>query len=120
MTALLAVYAIAMLAVQADCAGRETLLSRLRFDRWSPLTYSCYMLHIPVATVVITFGSRLLSLSPQERPTLAPVAIVVLAFASVISLRGFETPLRRYLTEAYDRRAISPAPSPAISRQEGT
>ena len=60
MAALLAVYAIAMLAVQADCAGRETLLSRLRFDRWSPLTYSCYMLHIPVATVIITFGSRLL------------------------------------------------------------
>ena len=120
MIALLAVYAIAMLAIQADCAGRETLLSRLRFDRWSPLTYSCYMLHIPVATVIITFGSRLLSLSPNERLILAPVAIVVLAFASVVSLRTFETPLRRYLTEAYDRRAIRPEPSPAISRQEGT
>jgi peptidoglycan/LPS O-acetylase OafA/YrhL len=120
MIALFAVYAIAMLAVQADCAGRETLLSQLRFDRWSPLTYSCYMLHIPVATVIITFGSRLLSLSQHERLILAPVAIVVLAFASVISLRTFETPLRRYLTEAYDRRAIRPAPSPAISRQEGT
>ena len=119
MTALIAIYAIAMLAVQADCAGRETLLSRLRFDRWSPLTYSCYMLHIPVATVIITFGSRLLSLSPHERLILAPVAIAVLAFASVVSLRTFETPLRRYLTKAYDRRAIRPAPSPAISRQEG-
>jgi peptidoglycan/LPS O-acetylase OafA/YrhL len=120
MTVLLAVYAIAILAVQADCAGRETLLSRLRFDRWSPLTYSCYMLHIPVATVIITFGSRLLSLSPHERLILAPVAIAVLAFASVVSLRTFETPLRRYLTEAYDRRASRPEPSPAISRQEGT
>ena len=119
MTALIAIYAIAMLAIQADCAGRETLLSRLRFDRWSPLTYSCYMLHIPVATVIITFGSRLLSLSPHERLVLAPVAIAVLAFASVVSLRTFETPLRRYLTEAYDRRAIRPEPSPAISRQEG-
>jgi peptidoglycan/LPS O-acetylase OafA/YrhL len=118
MTALIAIYAIAMLAVQADCAGSETLLSRLRFDRWSPLTYSCYMLHIPVATVIITFGSRLLSLSPHERLILAPVAIIVLAFASIVSLRAFETPLRRYLTEAYDRRAIRPAPSPAISRQE--
>jgi peptidoglycan/LPS O-acetylase OafA/YrhL len=120
MTALFAVYAIAMLAIQADSAGRETLLSRLRFDRWSPLTYSCYMLHIPVATVIITFGSRLLSLSPHERLMLAPVAIIVLIFASVVSLRTFETPLRRYLTEAYDRRAIRPEPSPAISRQEGT
>ncbi|KRQ99928.1 hypothetical protein CQ12_24495 [Bradyrhizobium jicamae] len=114
MTALLAIYAIALLAVQADCAGRDTLLSRLRFDRWSPLTYSCYMLHIPVATVIITFGSRLLSLSPHERLVLAPVAIVVLAIASVVSLRTFETPLRRYLTEAYDRRAIRPT----ASRQE--
>jgi hypothetical protein len=78
------------------------------------------MLHIPVATVIITFGSRLLSLSPHERLILAPVAIVVLACASVVSLRTFETPLRRYLTEAYDRRAIRPTPSPAISRQEGT
>ena len=75
MTALLAIYAVALLAIQADCAARDTLLSRLRFDRWSPLTYSCYMLHIPVATVIITFGSRLLSLSPHERLILAPVAI---------------------------------------------
>ena len=114
MTALLVIYLIALLAVQADCANNNTLLSKLGFDRWSPLTYSCYMLHIPVATVVITLGSRLLSLSPDERLILAPVAIVVLASASVISLRTFETPLRRYLTEAYDRRAIRPA----ISRQE--
>lgn len=120
MIALPAIYAIAVLAIQVDCSECETLLSRLRFDRWSPLTYSCYMLHIPVATVVITFGSRLLSLAPLERLILAPVAIIVLAFVSVVSLRTFETPLRRYLTEAYDRRAIRPTPSPAISRQEGT
>ena len=97
MAALLAVYAIAMLAVQADCAGRETLLSRLRFDRWSPLTYSCYMLHIPVATVIITFGSRLLSLSPHERLVLAPVAIIVLAFASVASPESIRCILPRLL-----------------------
>jgi peptidoglycan/LPS O-acetylase OafA/YrhL len=121
MTALLAIYAIAGLAIQADCTGRKTLLSSCGFDRWSPLTYSCYMLHIPVATVIITFGARLLALgSPNERLILAPVAVVVLAFASVVSLRTFETPLRRYLTEAYDRRTARREPSPAISQQEGT
>jgi len=120
MTALVAIYAIAVLAIQNDCAGRETLLSKLGFDRWASLTYSCYMLHIPVATVVITLGSRLLSLSPHERPILAPLAIMVLAFASVVSLSAFETPLRRYLTEAYDRRSSRLEPSPAISRQEST
>src|SRR5207302_1513826 len=86
MAALIAIYAIAMLAIQADCAGRETLLSRLRFDRWSPLTYSCYMLHIPVATIVITFGSRLLSLLPHERLVLAPVAIAILMVLGTHSL----------------------------------
>lgn len=120
MTGLIAIYAIAVLAIQADCAGRETLLSRLGFDRWSSLTYSCYMLHIPVATVVITLGSRLLHLAtPNERLILAPVAIVLLAFASVVSLRTFETPLRRYLTEAYDRRVGRRDPSAAIVRQDG-
>jgi peptidoglycan/LPS O-acetylase OafA/YrhL len=78
------------------------------------------MLHVPVATVIITFGSRLLALSPNERLILAPAAIVVLAFASIVSLRAFETPLRRYLTEAYDRRAIRPGPSPVTSRPEST
>ncbi|MGQ0684181.1 acyltransferase family protein [Bradyrhizobium sp.] len=119
MTALLAVYAIALLAIQADCAGRGTIFSKLGFDRWSPLTYSCYMLHIPVATVIITLGSRLVPLSPDQRLMLAPLAIVVLAFASIVSLHAFETPLRRYLTEAYDRRAARRGPAAAISR-EGT
>ena len=119
MIGLLAIYAIAMLAIQADCAGRETLLSKLRFDRWSPLTYSCYMLHIPVSTVIITFGSRLLPFaSPNERLVLAPVAVIVLAAASIASLRTFEYPLRQYLTEAYDRRTARHNPSPAISRQK--
>ena len=53
MAALLAIYVIADACRFRQIApARETLLSRLRFDRWSPLTYSCYMLHIPVATVV--------------------------------------------------------------------
>ena len=119
MAALVAIYAIAMLAIQPDCAGRETVLSKLGLDRWSPLTYSCYMLHIPVATVVITFGSRLLAFaSPETKLVLAPMAIVVLALASVASLRLFETPLRRYLSDAYDRRFARPVPVPALSRQE--
>jgi peptidoglycan/LPS O-acetylase OafA/YrhL len=121
MAGLIVIYAIAILAIQADCAGRATLLSKLRFDHWSPLTYSCYMLHIPVATVIITLGSRLLPLaSPNEKLALAPVAVVVLAFASVVSLRMFEDPLRRYLTEAYDRRAARQSPSRAIPRQESS
>jgi peptidoglycan/LPS O-acetylase OafA/YrhL len=119
MAALVAVYAIALLAIQSDCADRSTLFSKLGFDRWSALTYSCYMLHIPVATIVLTFGSRLLSPAfPDAKLLLAPVAVIILAGASVISLRYFETPLRRYLTEAFDRRFVPSVAVPAISRQE--
>ncbi|MBR0750709.1 acyltransferase [Bradyrhizobium jicamae] len=119
MGALAAVYAVALLAIQADCSGRATLVSTLHLDRWSPLTYSCYMLHIPVATVVISFGARLLHLDASAgKLILAPLAVVVLAAASVASLRWFETPLRRALTEAYDRRFARPAVASPLARQE--
>ena len=75
----------------------------LRFDRWSSLTYSSYMLHVPVATVVLTFGSRYLEpVLPGGKLALVPFAMVVLAAGSMLSLRMFENPLRRYLNDAYD------------------
>jgi peptidoglycan/LPS O-acetylase OafA/YrhL len=105
MADLVVIYAIAGLAIQSDCAGRDTLLTKFSFDRWSSLTYSCYMLHIPVATIVLTFGARYLAPHlPGGRLILVPVAVVVLAVASRCSLRWFETPMRRYLNEAFDRR----------------
>lgn len=119
MAALVMIYTIAALAIQSDCAGRSTLFSELGFDRWASLTYSCYMLHIPVATIVLTFGSRLLAPAlPDARLILLPAAVVILALASVLSLRYFETPLRRYLTDAFDRRFAPPGSVRAISRQE--
>jgi peptidoglycan/LPS O-acetylase OafA/YrhL len=118
MTALAAIYAIAVLAIQPDCSGRDTWLSMLKLDRFAPLTYSCYMLHIPIATVVITFGARLLSFaSPGTRLVLAPVAVIVLAVASVLSFRKFETPARRYLTDLYDRRFAQPVVAPISQRE---
>jgi peptidoglycan/LPS O-acetylase OafA/YrhL len=110
------IYIIAVLAIHCDCAGRQTLMTRLGIARWSPLTYSCYMLHIPVATVVITFGARLIPGIPGHHLALLPVAILILAAASVISYRYFETPSRDALNEAFNRweagRAIVPAMTP--------
>jgi peptidoglycan/LPS O-acetylase OafA/YrhL len=104
MVDLLVIYVIAVLAIQCDCADRNTLMTRLKLDRWSSLTYSCYMLHIPVATIILTFGARYLPAHlPGGRLTLVPVAIVVLAVASRLSLRRFETPMRQYLNEVFDR-----------------
>lgn len=105
------IYIIAVVAIHCDCAGHHTLMIRLNIARGSPFTYSCYMLHIPVATVVITLGGRLISGSPDMELALLPVAIAVLAATSVISYRYFETPARNALNEAFDRwetgRAVS-------------
>ena len=102
---LVVIYVIAVLAIQCDCAGRASTLTRLRLDRGAEWTYSCYMLHLPVATVILTFGARYVEPAlPGGRLALIPVALVVLAIGSVLSLRFFETPMRRALNEAYDRR----------------
>jgi peptidoglycan/LPS O-acetylase OafA/YrhL len=115
MAALAVIYAIAVVAIQNDCAGRQTLFAKLGFDRWSSLTYSSYMLHIPVATIVLTFASRYLApVLPGGKLSLVPVAMIVLAAASVLSLRMFENPMRRYLNDAYDRWFGAQVGTPAI------
>lgn len=124
---LLAVYAIALLAIHFDCAGRSTPLARLGFDRWSHLTYSCYMLHIPVATLVLTLGARHLpSWIPGGRLTLLPIAVLVLTAVSVLSYRFFETPLRQRLNDVFERSAairpamVTIAPAPEAPVREAT
>lgn len=120
MADLVVIYAIAGLAIQRDCAGRGTLLTRFGFDRWSSLTYSCYMLHIPVATIVLTLGARYLAPQlPGGRLTLIPVAVVVLAIASRFSLRWFETPMRRYLNDAFDRHVGRRPAVVAVAGRDG-
>jgi peptidoglycan/LPS O-acetylase OafA/YrhL len=119
MAALVVVYAIAILAIQCDMTGTSTLLTRLRLDRGSVYTYSCYMLHIPVATIVLTLGSRnLVAVFPEAKLVLLPAAVAVLAVASILSYRLFETPLRRYLNSAYDRHFTPHVAVPAISSRE--
>lgn len=107
MAVLVAVYAIAVLAIQCDRCSRASLLTRLHLYRGAPFTYSCYMLHIPVATVVLTVGGRLLPSSlPGGKLMLLPLAVLVLAVASVLSYHRFEAPLRRRLNAAFDRLAM--------------
>lgn len=118
MAGLLAVYAIAILAIQCDYSGATTLLTRLRFDRASAYTYSCYMLHIPIATIVLTFGARALTNLPGGKLSLLPVAVVALAGASILSYHFFETPLRRALNDVFDRQFASRTTIPAVSSSE--
>ncbi len=117
---LLAVYAIAVLAVQYDSEQRSSLLTRLHLDRGAPYTYSCYMLHIPIATVVLTFGAHFADrlAIPGGKLALLPVAVTVLAVASILSYHFFETPLRRYLNGVFDRNRTSAIPAGAALQQE--
>jgi peptidoglycan/LPS O-acetylase OafA/YrhL len=106
--ALALVYAIAAIAVRADIIGQETLLSQSRVGRGSDLTYSIYMLHIPVATVVLTIGGRMLQpYLADARLALVPVALATLALASHLCFRHFETPVRHFLYTVYDRRSAA-------------
>jgi len=122
MAALVAVYAIAVLATQHDLSETPTILSRLRFDRASAYTYSCYMLHVPVATIVLAVGARHLANTPEGKLALLPVAVAMLAALSILSYRFFETPLRRALNSAFDRQFTPSAVAavPAGSSQGGT
>jgi peptidoglycan/LPS O-acetylase OafA/YrhL len=110
LAALAFVYLIAIAAVHCDETAARTGLSRLGLGRWAHLTYSSYMLHMPVATVVVTAAGRFLVPHwPAGQLVLIIVAMVVLAFASVASYRLFENPVRRRLQAAWDRQATAVA-----------
>lgn len=96
---------VAIAAVHCDQAQAHTTLARLGIGRWAHLTYSSYMLHMPVATFVVTVAGRFLTPHwPAGRFLLVAAAMLVLALASAASYRLFEEPLRRRLNAAYDRR----------------
>lgn len=117
--ALMLVYLIVVAAVHCDETKARTGLSRLGLGRWAHLTYSSYMLHMPVATVVITaVGHALAPQWPAARLGLVFVAMAVLAFVSVASYRLFEDPVRRRLQAAWDLRA-APRSAAALAPQRG-
>jgi peptidoglycan/LPS O-acetylase OafA/YrhL len=99
------VYCIAVAGVHCDEAKARTLLTRLRVGRWAHLTYSSYMLHMPIATIVITVAGRLLAPDiPALKFALVLLAMAALALASTLSYRYFEDPIRRWSNAAFDRR----------------
>jgi peptidoglycan/LPS O-acetylase OafA/YrhL len=99
------IYLVAIAAVQCDLSAARTVLSRSGVGRWAHLTYSTYMLHMPVATVVITLGGRLFAPGAGvARLAMVVVAMIVLALVSATSYRLFENRVRRRLNEMFDRR----------------
>jgi peptidoglycan/LPS O-acetylase OafA/YrhL len=113
---LAAVYVIAVLAVRADLTQQSSVLSATGIGRWSDLTYSIYMLHIPIATIVLTIGGRFLSMYVADaRLVLVPFALAVLAVASHLTYRYFETPIRHALYALFERRSTTRLSVPAAA-----
>jgi len=91
-------------AFVADRRGATTMLSRPWLAARGELTYSIYMLHTVVATVLLAvIFPRLLGTGAGERLAGVLLALPVLYLVSVLSLRWFETPLRRWIGAAGDR-----------------
>lgn len=100
---LLIVYATAIAAIACDlqATGRDWLARPAALGQ---LTYSIYMIHPVVLSVVITFiGRRLLHLGGWPLTGWVVVAMAVTFVASYLSYVYFETPARRWLSGA--RRA---------------
>lgn len=110
------IYLVAIAAVQCDLSGARTAVCRTGVGRWAHLTYSTYMLHMPVATLVITMSGRLFTSGTGiARLGLIVLAMVVLAFVSAASYRLFENPVRRRLNEMFDRRQTRDASLPVLA-----
>jgi len=119
LVALALVYLIVVAAVHCDETKTQTILSRSGAGRWAHLTYSSYMLHMPVATIVVTaMGRALIPHWPVGQFVLLVIAVLVLAFLSAASYHLFENPVRRRMQTAWDRwSAHSPAPILAPSER---
>lgn len=115
MAQLMLIYAVVVLALRLDLTQRGSAFTWFGFDRWSNYTYSVYMLHVPVATVVLSMLGRYV---PIDKLALAPPALLVLAGASYLSYRFFETPLRYGLYALVDGRSADDS-SPAFVPRSG-
>lgn len=106
---LAAAYAIPVFAYAAD----QTVKPGRVIGALAPLgqlTYSIYLLHLPVAWLCILIIARHLGLKgPEMDVAVLGTALVAVPIAAVLSLRLFETPSRRWLA-----RRLKPAPGPAL------
>jgi len=100
---LLIVYATAISAIACDLqSSRRDWLARPA--ALGQLTYSIYMIHPVVLSVVITFvGRRILHLTGWPLTGWVGVAMVVTFLASYLSFVYFETPARRWLSASRRR-----------------
>jgi peptidoglycan/LPS O-acetylase OafA/YrhL len=112
---LCAAYLVAFLGLLCDVAGGHTLLSWAPISGLGVLTYSVYMLHTLLATVLLSFVfPRLFGNSFGVMAAGVAVAAVGTLFLSIVSYKYFEEPVRRKFN-AWDPRLLGGrAPSDSV------
>lgn len=92
------VYLVAVSAFVCDLVGRPTFASWAPISSRGYLTYSIYMLHTVIATIVISFlFPRIFGKSPSAVLAAVACSAVLTYAAAYVSYRYFETPLRSYI-----------------------
>jgi len=105
-------YVVVALAIAADARGQAHRLVRT-FAPMGQLTYSVYMLHLPMQTVLLSMiGERVLHLPPAAQNGLVLLAVPLLLACSYLSLFFFEQPLRRLMS---GQRRSAPKAEPLLS-----
>jgi peptidoglycan/LPS O-acetylase OafA/YrhL len=91
-------YGVVSFAAIADQKGLATYASWKPISRLGDLTYSTYMLHSLVATVFMSvIFPKVLGTSLLATSFSIVLALAITIFISIISLRFFETPARRWI-----------------------
>ena len=112
------IYLIPVFALAADGRGRPGRPVRL-LAPLGQLTYSVYMLHLPIAWVVLLVLAKRLALSGTPLNVLVVgTAVLIVPVASVLSLRLFETPARRWLTRRLHVNRAAAVEDPSAARAE--
>lgn len=95
---LLCVYCIAIAGVAADLGARSNVVLNT-FASGGRLTYSIYMLHTVLFTIVVSvLGKYVLHLGVDQRSYLALACVVLILPFSLVSYVAFEMPLRKRLS----------------------
>lgn len=111
------IWAMVALAYRCDRGGVATWIAARWLSRRGELTYSLYMLHTVVATVLLAvLFPRLLGSSLPARTAGVLLALPVLYVAAKLSLAHFENPLRRIIGRWGERTFA--APHEIVTRQQ--
>jgi peptidoglycan/LPS O-acetylase OafA/YrhL len=92
------IYLVVVSAFVCDLAGRRTFASWAPISSRGYLTYSIYMLHTVLATIVISFiFPRIFGKSPNAVLAAVACSAVLTYAAAYVSYWYFEAPLRSYI-----------------------